>query len=108
VHYDVRSDNLCLLEDRVVLVDWNNTLRGRRDFDLHCFAQTLASEGGPPPEVVLPDADVPLVTLLAGYFARNATKPQIPDAPHVRRVQQSQLRVCLPWMARLLDLGKPL
>jgi hypothetical protein len=104
VHYDVRSDNLCLFDDRVLLVDWNNTLRGRADFDVHCFAQTLEFEGGPTPDEVLPDADPALVTLIAGYFARNATQPPIPTAPHVRRVQRQQLGVCIPWMGRLLGL----
>lgn len=104
VHYDVRSDNLCLLDDRVVLIDWSGTCRGRADFDVHCFAQTLAFEGGPPPDEVLPDADPALVALITGYFARNATQPTIPSAPHVRTVQRKQLDVCLPWMSRLLDL----
>lgn len=104
VHFDVRSDNLCLLDDRVVLVDWNNTARGRPDFDLIAFAQGVAVEGGPPPDEIAPDADPCLVAMLTGYFARNAPKPVIPDAPRVRAIQLAQLRVCLPWMGRLLGL----
>jgi len=34
VHDDVRSDNLCFLGERVVLVDWGGALRGNREHDL--------------------------------------------------------------------------
>jgi hypothetical protein len=104
VHFDVRSDNLCLLDDRVVLIDWNNTARGRAELDRIAFAQGVAVEGGPPPDETAPDADPHLVTMLTSYFARNAPKPVIPDAPRVRDIQLAQLRVCLPWMCRLLGL----
>lgn len=107
VHFDVRSDNLCLLDDRVVLVDWNSTSRGRADFDVHCFAQGVTVEGGPEPEAVLPDADPLLVAMLTGYFAYSAPQPTIPNAPRVREIQLKQLRVCLPWAARLLGLPPP-
>lgn len=104
VHFDFRSDNLCLLGDRVVIIDWSGTARGRADFDLHCFAQSVTVEGGPEPEMILPDADASLVTMITGYFAFNAPQPTIPDAPRVRGIQLAQLRVCLPWMCRLLGL----
>lgn len=107
VHFDVRSDNLCLVGDRAVLVDWNGTARGRPDFDRTCFAQTLAHEGGPAPHEVLPGADPALVAMLAGYFADRAPQPPIADAPRVRDIQRAQLQVCLPWAARLLDLPPP-
>lgn len=108
VHFDVRSDNLCLLDDRVVLVDWNGTARGRADFDVHCFAQSITLEGGPEPEAVLPAADPLLVAMLTGYFAFSAPQPPIPTAPRVRHIQLAQLKVCLPWTARLLALPPPL
>lgn len=104
VHFDVRSDNLCLLDDRVVLVDWNNTLRGRADFDFTCMVPSVTLEGGPAPEELAPDADPLLVAMLTGYFAYNAGQPPIPDALGVRPIQLAQLRVCLPWLIRLLDL----
>jgi hypothetical protein len=42
--------------------------------------------------------------MLTSYFAYCAPKPVIPNAPRVRDIQLAQLRVCLPWMCRLLDL----
>lgn len=104
VHFDMRSDNLCLVDDRLVVVDWNGTARGRADFDLHCLAQSVHAEGGPPPEVLVPNADPSLVAMLTGYFAFYAPQAPIPDAPRVRQIQLVQLRVCLPWMTRLLRL----
>jgi hypothetical protein len=107
VHYDVRSDNLCLLADRTVLVDWNGTCQGNAEIDLVLFAQTVTTEGGPAPWELLPDADPALVATAAGYFADRAPKPLIPAAPRVREVQLSQLRVCLGWVARVLGLQPP-
>lgn len=104
VHFDVRSDNLCITDDgRVLLIDWNGACRGRPDFDRACFVQSLAVEGGPPPG----DADPSLVAMLSSYFAWNAGQPTIPTAPRVRQIQLAQLRVCLPWAARLLGLRPP-
>jgi hypothetical protein len=107
VHLDLRSDNLCLLPGRVVLVDWNNASRGDARFDLVVWAPSLHLEGGPAPWDLLPDADPAQVALLTGYFADRAPRPQIADAPGVRPFQLAQLRVCLPWIRRLLDLDPP-
>jgi hypothetical protein len=105
IHFDVRSDNLCITADRrVVLIDWNGTARGRADFDRHCFAQSVHAEGGPRPDTIVPDADPSFVAMITGYFAFNAPLPRIPDAPRVRDIQLAQLRACLPWLTRLLDL----
>lgn len=103
VHVDLRSDNLCLLRDRVVLVDWNNACRGQAGFDVVGWAPSLTLEGGPQPWDLAPDAALHHVAFLTGYFARNAPRPAIPDAPRVRPFQLAQLRICLPWFARLLD-----
>ena len=107
LHMDLRSDNLCLLPDRVVVVDWNGACRGPGDLDLVCWAPSLALEGGPHPWELLPDADVAHVSLIAGYFAQRSPLPPIPGLPRVRPFQQAQLRVALPWVARVLDLGEP-
>ena len=106
VHFDVRSDNVCLLPDRVVLVDWNLPARGNRAFDLACLAPSLRLEGGPLPEATLPDAG-PLAAMIAGHFAAHAGQPPVPGAPRVRWIQLRQLRVALPWAARSLGLPAP-
>jgi hypothetical protein len=40
--------------------------------------------------------------MAAGYFAQRSPLPTIPDAPFVRPFQLAQLRVSLPWFARLV------
>ena len=102
VHGDVRSDNLCIVDDRVVLVDWNGACRGEEGIDVTFWAPSLALEGGPMPWDVVPDAALHHVAFLTGYFANRAPLPPVPDAPRVRPFQLAQLRVCLPWFARLL------
>jgi hypothetical protein len=107
VHFDARSDNLCLLDDRTVLVDWNGTAKGTATLDRICLAQSVTVDGGPPPDSMVPDADPGIVAMITGYFAEQAPQPTIPSAPGVRRIQLAALRVCLPWAARLLALPPP-
>lgn len=107
LHLDLRSDNLCLLPERVVVVDWNGACRGPGPLDLVCWAPSLTLEGGPQPWELLPGADPAHVSLIAGYFAQRSPLPPIPGLPRVRPFQQAQLRVALPWVARVLDLGDP-
>lgn len=68
VHGDLRSDNLCFLPERVVLVDWNGARRGNAAFDLAALAPSLRLEGGPLPEEILPGESTgrPRVRLLRG------------------------------------------
>jgi len=106
LHCDVRSDNLCLVDGRVVLVDWNWAARGARELDVAAWLPSLHHEGGPPPWTVLHDQG-PLASLLAGYFLYNAGKPPIPQAPHVRRLQLDQGVVALAWACRELSLPLP-
>jgi hypothetical protein len=106
VHQDVRSDNVCLLLDRVVLVDWNQPMRGNGALDLAFLAPSLRLEGGPLPEETFPGGGG-LPALVAGFFAARAGRPPIPDAPRVRWIQLRQLRVALPWSARVLGLPPP-
>ena len=47
VHFDVRSDNLCFVEDRVVLIDWNWACRGNGRVDIAAWLPSLHLEGGP-------------------------------------------------------------
>ena len=106
VHFDVRSDNLCFAEGRTVLVDWNLPCIGNPLFDVAFWLPSLEFEGGPAPEEVSEEASS-FAGMVAGYFAANAGKPLIPDAPFVRRVQREQLSTALPWAARSLGLPPP-
>ena len=105
-HFDLRSDNLCLRGDRVILIDWNLACRGNPRLDLGFWLPSLAWEGGPLPETILPDAPE-TAALVSGFFAARAGLPGIPDAPFVRRVQREQLATALPWACRSVGLALP-
>jgi hypothetical protein len=110
LHFDVRSDNLCLTEDRVLFVDWNHACIGNPVLDTASWLPSLEAEGGPAPEAVLaPDTSglSEIAALLAGYFCARAGLPEISQAPHVRRLQREQAGTALPWAARMLGLPPP-
>jgi len=106
VHLDVRSDNLCFRDGRAVLIDWNHALVANPELDVAFWLPSLAAEGGPQPDDVLPDA-AELAAWVAGFFCRWAGGEPIPDAPHVRPLQIAQARTALPWAARALGLPPP-
>jgi hypothetical protein len=106
-HFDVRSDNLCFRADgSAVLVDWNLAEIGSAKLDVAFWLPSLALEGGPPPESVLPDAAAE-AAVVAGFFASRCGLPVIPDAPTVRDFQKRQLTTALPWACRALGLPIP-
>jgi Ser/Thr protein kinase RdoA (MazF antagonist) len=107
LHFDVRSDNLCLREDRAVLVDWNNACVGNALLDTAAWLPSLQAEGGPAPQAILPDETpgLPEITsVLAGYYYARAGLAHIPQTPHARPLRLIQARTSLPWAARLLGL----
>ena len=106
LHFDVRSDNLCFFDGRVVLVDWNLACRGNGRFDVAFWLPSLRLEGGPQPWQVLPEAGA-LAAAVAGFFASRAGLPAPPGAPTVREFQRAQAEVALPWAARELGLAPP-
>jgi phosphotransferase family enzyme len=105
-HWDLRSDNICVTERRALFVDWNYACVSNPQLDLGFWLPSLAYEGGPEPERILPDAPE-IATYVAGFFAARAGLPGISDAPRVRVVQRQQLETALPWVARALDLPLP-
>lgn len=107
LHFDVRSDNICLRGHGAVLVDWNITTVGNPDLDVVFWLPSLQSEGGPTPDEVLPDADARLVAACAAFFCARAARSPIPSAPRVRGVQLAQARTALPWASRRLGLPPP-
>lgn len=103
IHVDVRSDNICIAERGAVLIDWNHAHIANPDLDLAAWLPSLAAEGGPQPEELLPNAGG-LAAALAGFFCSRLGLPPPPTAPRVREIQLTQSRVALPWAARVLDL----
>jgi thiamine kinase-like enzyme len=102
-HWDLRSDNMCLTEGRTIFIDWNLACLSNPILDLGFWLPSLAYEGGPEPEMILPHAPE-VAALVAGYFASRAGLPGISDAPRVRLVQRQQLSTALPWAVRALEL----
>jgi thiamine kinase-like enzyme len=49
IHGDVRSDNLRLVDGRLVMFDWPQASNFPPEFDLTGFAQSMTVEGGPDP-----------------------------------------------------------
>ena len=106
LHLDVRSDNLCVREERAVLVDWNFAHVGNPLLDIVGWLPSLKLEGGPDPWEVVADSQG-FAALLAGFFAAGAGLPPPPTAPTVREFQRRQAQVALPWAARELGLPPP-
>jgi len=105
-HCDTRSDNLCLLPDRVVIVDWNWVCRAPVGFDAAFWSASLAAEGGALPEEVA-GSDPLWAARVSGFFAARAGLPDLPFAPRVRTIQRIQLEAALPWAVRVLGLPPP-
>jgi hypothetical protein len=106
VHADMRSDNLCFVDGRALIVDWNWASRGAPVFDVAAWLPSLATEGGPEPWEVSREAGR-YAALLAGFFVAHSVRPPIPQAPHVRALQEANGRAALRWTARVLDLPEP-
>jgi hypothetical protein len=102
-HCDVRSDNICFDGNRVVLIDWDIASIGNGDVDIAFWLPSLASEGGPPPESILPNAPA-FAALVASLYAARAPFVRIEEAHNGRNIQLEQLQSALPWMVRALDL----
>ncbi len=110
VHFDVRSDNLCFVNDdvhrRVMLVDWNWCGRGSPLLDLMSWLPSLHSEGGPAPWDMVQESRG-FAALLSGYFAAQAGLPPTGSGTRGRQLQLACLRSALPWAIRELGLPEP-
>ena len=98
-HLDVRSDNMCFVGDRVVLVDWNWTSLANTHADRAAWLPSLFVEGGPAPWDVLSDAGE-LAAWIGGVWAAVVGTPPPATAPNVRALQERQLAVTLDWIDR--------
>ena len=106
LHNDVRSDNLCFMGSRVVLVDWNWACRGNPKLDVAAWLPSLALEGGPAPETILPD-EGDLAAFVAGFYAAHAGLPPLSGRPALRTLQLGMLCRSLAWATRALELPPP-
>lgn len=117
MHVDTRSDNIRLQGRRLRMFDWNFAAVGPHEFEVAAFAQAVAMEGGPAPELVaaeyervLPLRSVALdasIAGIAGYFADRAWRPPQSGLPRIRDVQRRQLKATVAWAARRFDLPEP-
>lgn len=106
LHLDVRSDNICFIGDRVVLVDWNWACVGNSLLEIVFWLPSVRLEGGPLPEQIIA-GDPSLVAFVAGFWACRAGLPPPYAGATVRELQFRQLSVALPWCANLLQLPPP-
>jgi hypothetical protein len=103
VHGDVRSDNLCLLQDGGVrLVDWSQAGIGSPAHDRILLLPTLRLEGGPPPATILAEP-VDLIARLSGSTVRRAVSGR-PMPEWLRDVFRRLALIDLEWLVDILDL----
>lgn len=112
VHVDIRADNLLIRPDgSVMVVDWPSAAAGVPWFDTLSLVLNVRLYGGELADDVLdvfdPDpADVTAVVAgLAAFFTDRAREPEPPGLPTLRRFQQDQADVMLPWLRARLDAG---
>jgi hypothetical protein len=119
LHTDIRSDNLRVVDGRLVLFDWANAARGSLILDPVFFLPSLVQESGLDPAVMaahyreclasygiaIPEAALTAAaSLTAGYLAARAGLPVPPDLPRLRIVQRAQLGPALAFAAARLQL----
>jgi hypothetical protein len=103
IHCDTRSDNICFVGGRAILVDWNWAATGNPLVDAAFWTPSLFAEGGPAPTETLPEAG-DFTAVVSGFFAPIAGLPPPEGAPTVRPLQLVQLKVALPWAVEVLGL----
>lgn len=110
IHFDIRSDNLLLTPDRVVVVDWPHACIGAPWIDLMGMAPSVKMEGGPEPEDLFmrhpaaraadPEAVNAVLASIAGFFTHRSLQPPPPGIPTVRAFQAAQGEVARRWLAQ--------
>ena len=96
-HGDIRSDNICFLEDRVVFVDWSNAARGNGAQNLASVLATLHLEGGPKPHELLPDG-ASWAARSSALLIKRVTMDGW-DAPWLKRIMTKLIAIDLEWFA---------
>jgi hypothetical protein len=108
VHYDIYSGNVCFVDSRALLVDWDTAGRGNRWVDVAFAFLNLRVEGAEPPDVGLPQ-EGDYAALLSGHFAVEAPGPlpEWAEGSSLREDMVGDLRHALEWTADMLGLPKP-
>ncbi|WP_432972829.1 aminoglycoside phosphotransferase family protein [Dactylosporangium sp. CA-233914] len=106
VHGDVRADSLLIRPDgSVAVVDWPFGCAGPAWFDTLTLVLNVRLYGGELADDVI-DADEAAITGclagLAGMFTDLARHPAPPGLPTLRKFQQDQADVMLPWLRQRL------
>ena len=104
IHDDIRSDNVCFVGERVVLVDWSQAMRGHADYDRAQTLPYLRLEGGPDPCEIMPEGGS-WAARAAGNWAQRALGQQGPEW-----LIKVFLRLCainLTWASSSLGLPAP-
>jgi hypothetical protein len=102
VHGDVRSDNLCFFDRRMILVDWSQAQRGSPLLDLSSVITTLPLEGGPDPVTIMPH-NGDWAAYRSGQIALRTLKDT--DAPMwLNKVFQRLTIITLRWATTALKL----
>ncbi|MER7007083.1 phosphotransferase [Dactylosporangium sp. NPDC000555] len=106
VHGDLRADNMLIRPDgSVVVIDWPFGCVGPAWYDTLALVLNVRLYGGHLCDDVVhagPDDITGCVAGLAGMFTDRARRPAPPGLPTVRRFQQDQADVMIPWLRERL------
>lgn len=105
VHGDVRSDNICILDSKIIFVDWSHASRGHRLHDLATVLPTLYLEGGPAPYQIMPNGGGEAASGCAGLVERLLTDHGMPQ--WLGKVFRQLIAIQLEWAAQCLHLDEP-
>jgi hypothetical protein len=111
LNFDMRADNILIVEDRVYFLDWPWARTGAWWIDLVAMAPSVYMQGGPDPaefvrrigvDAVSKEALDAVICTIAGYFVVHALDPAPPGIPTVRAFQAAQGRVAISWLRERL------
>jgi hypothetical protein len=107
VHGDMRADNMLIRPDgSVVVIDWPFGSAGPPWYDTLTLILNVRLYGGELADDVVeadPDDITGCVAGLAGMFTDRARLPAPPGLPTLRRFQQDQADVMIPWLRSRLN-----
>jgi hypothetical protein len=110
VHGDLRPDNILIISDGAVLVDWTHALAGEPWIDLATLIPQLIIAGHRPEDAerhfaslpawraAPPDGVTGIIAALAGYWTRSARQPPPLGIPHLRGYQTRAAEAAVRWL----------